>query len=481
MDSRTSHRTTATPLSRRTFLHVAGVAAASLGGGLLAACGPGTPAAAPAPAKPTPAPTSAAAPAPAGSKPAAFSGTLEFFGWTFAPDLVKKRVDAFTQATGIKVSYSNGPFAQFHDALVTKFAGNAPLDVVYGSDHWLPEFVEAGWVAPLDGFPNVELYKKDMLDSAVQAMTYKGKTYGLPYYTDVMALLYNEEHLQKAGFTSPPKTWDELMDQAKKIKAAKIAEYPVLFNLANESWLTEYVYAQVYSRGGDLFDSDNQPVFDKPDSAAADALNWLRRAIYEEKVLSPASVETGELAGLKAMQGGQGTFTMLGKYRLFALNDPKQSQIAGKAKQALMPSGMAGKGQTVAWTRLFHVTASAAKSRDRADAAYKLVEWFGGKDSSGTYATAKAFLLEGGPSFAAKPLYQDPQVQKFFAGWGDPATMEKQAQLSRAKSGMQATWFNEWDTFNKTVWQKALLRQEETVAALRASADKWRGLKKQAG
>lgn len=452
---------------------------------MIAACAPttpGAPAQAPAPASTTGvAPTAAAAPTSPSKPTSAFTGQIEFFGWTFAPELVQRRVQAFTAATGIKVNYSNAPFAQFHDALVTKFAGNAPLDVVYGSDHWLAEFVEAGWIAPLDGMPNLETYKKDVTEAALQAMTYKGKVYALPYYGDYMALLYNEEHLQKAGFSAPPKTWDELLEQAKKIKAEKIVDYPVLFNLANESWLTEYIYTLVYSRGGDLFDKEYGPLFDKPGSAAADALHWLRRAMHDEKVLPQTAVETGELAGLKAMQGGQATFILLGKYRLFALNDPKQSQIAGKARQALMPSGMNGKNETVTWTRLYHLTSAAAKDRARADAGYRLIEWLGGKDDSGTYGMPKALLLEAGVGFVTTPLYKDAEVTKFFSGWGDPALMERQSSLARTKSGLQATWFNEWDTFNKTLWQRALLKQEEVEQALAASAAKWRELKKQAG
>src|SRR5690348_14593344 len=74
-------------------------------------------------------------------------GTLNFIGWSAAVDQVKAQISAFERATGIRVNYENFPWAQFRTALVTRLVGNAPIDVSWISDAWLPEFVEAGWLA----------------------------------------------------------------------------------------------------------------------------------------------------------------------------------------------------------------------------------------------------------------------------------------------------------------------------------------------
>ena len=42
--------------------------------------------------------------------------------------------------------------------------------------------------------------------------------YGMPWILDTKYLFYNKEILEKAGITAPPKTWDELAEQAKIIK-----------------------------------------------------------------------------------------------------------------------------------------------------------------------------------------------------------------------------------------------------------------------
>jgi len=457
-------------LSRRQILQAGAFAGAGLLLGGLAGCSTDKAAA------PGAAPTT-------GGKPGAFGnyenfkGTLNLYGWSAVVETLQKRADAFTAIRKIPVSYAQTAYAQYHDAAVTKFTGTAPMDLVFSSDAWIAEWAEAGWITPVDGFPGIDELKKDLVPSAIEAGTYNGKFYGLPYYADYMALLYNAEHLEKAGIKAPPATWDEVVEQSKKIKAAGVAEYPVLLALAQETWMTEYIIAQIYSRGGSYFDKDNEPIFDKAGSAAEEAMKWMIDAVHTHKILSPASVETGELAALKAMQSGQASFILLGRYRLSSLNDAKQSQIAGKARQALMPKGMSGKGETVSWTRPYVISVQAVKDKDRLAAAYELMKWYGGKDDKGKYETQKQVLLAAGSSFATKPLFQDPEVLAYYKSWGDPDLMQKQLELSRGKEAL-LPFYSEWDTFNKAAWSNAILKRTTPADALKTSANKWRELKK---
>ena len=57
-------------------------------------------------------------------------------------------------------------------------------------------------------------------------MTYKGKQYGITYYTDFMGFIYNAEMLKKAGIAAPPTTWAEVTDQAKIIKDKGLVAVP---------------------------------------------------------------------------------------------------------------------------------------------------------------------------------------------------------------------------------------------------------------
>jgi multiple sugar transport system substrate-binding protein len=111
---------------------------------------------------------------------------VHFSAWSAAVDQVKSHVAAFENSTGIKVDYSNAPWAQYRDAMITKFVGNAPLDMLWVSDSWLPEWADAGWIEPVDDFDFLMKYNAEAEQFCTDSMTYKGRQYGLTYYTDFM-------------------------------------------------------------------------------------------------------------------------------------------------------------------------------------------------------------------------------------------------------------------------------------------------------
>ena len=76
------------------------------------------------------------------------ANTLNMYSWSAAVDLVKSHLTAFEADTGIKVAYSNAPWAQYREAMVTKFVAKAPIDVLWVSDSWLPEWAAGRLAGP---------------------------------------------------------------------------------------------------------------------------------------------------------------------------------------------------------------------------------------------------------------------------------------------------------------------------------------------
>jgi multiple sugar transport system substrate-binding protein len=157
-----------------------------------------------------------------GAEALAQGNALNYNTWSAAVDLVRGHTNAFSQKTGIKVNYANSPWAQYRDTMVTRFVGKAPMDVLWVSDSWLPEWADAGWIAPINDYPQLLAYNKEADKFCTDSMIYKGKQYGLTYYSDYMAFFYDEQMLAKAGIKEPPKTWDELVQQSLKIKSAAL-------------------------------------------------------------------------------------------------------------------------------------------------------------------------------------------------------------------------------------------------------------------
>jgi multiple sugar transport system substrate-binding protein len=401
---------------------------------------------------------------------------INFATWSAGVDTVKSHLAAFEAKTGIKVNYTNSPWAQFRETMITKFIGKAPIDTLWVSDSWLPEWAEAGWLAPVDQYKALT-DNADVEQFCVDSMTYKGKQYGNTYYNDYMAFLYNAEMLEKAGIKTPPATWAEVADQSKIIKDKGLTQWPVLISMAQESWLIEFMTAMVYSNGGHFVDDKGNAVMQDPQGGAGKALRWLVDAVQKEKILSPSCVETGELAVLKAFSSGEHAFTLIPKYRMRTLNDPAQSKIAGNAKITLMPKGENGSNATVGWMRFYGMTPRAQADADRAANTVKLMEWFGGK-AEGEYKFQKMMFKDVGSGFGVKSLFSDPEIRAGYAAYGDVNLISQQQSLARKKD-VVTPWFGEWNDANGTAWQQAIMGKITVEQALNTSAAKWTELKKQ--
>jgi multiple sugar transport system substrate-binding protein len=412
-----------------------------------------------------------------GTSRALAADPIYFATWSAAVDTVKSHLAAFESKTGIKVEYSNSPWAQFRETMVTKFVGKAPIDTLWISDSWLPEWAEAGWIEPVDQYKALTAYNSDVDKFCVDSMTYNGKQYGITYYTDFMGFIYNAAILDKAGIKAPPQSWDEVTEQSKVIKDKGLSEWPMLLAMAQETWLIEFLAAMTYSHGGSFTDDKGLAAMQDGKNGAVAALRWVVDAVHKHKIVSPSCVETGELAALKTFSSGQHAFGLIPKYRLRTLNDPQQSQIAGKANIALMPKGANGSHATVGWMRFYGLTPRAQTDATRAANTVKLMEWFGGK-ADGDYTFQKLLFKDIGSGFGQKSLFQDPEIRKLYATYGDVEVIGKQQSLARKKDVI-TPWFGEWNDVNGAAWQQAILGKVTPEQALKTSADKWNALKKQ--
>ena len=412
---------------------------------------------------------------PGGLARAAAAEPINFATWSAAVDTVKSHLAAFEAKTAIKVNYSNLPWAQYRDAMITKFVGNAPIDVLWVSDSWLPEWADAGWLTPIDQYRTLTAYNADASEFCNQSMIYKGKQYGLTYYTDYMGFICNAALMEKAGIASPPASWAEVVEQAKIVKSKGLSDWPLLIPMAQETWLIEFLSAMVFSHGGGFVDDKRNAAMQEGGARAA--LRWLVDAVHQHRIVSPACVETGELAGLKTFSAGQHAFALLPKYRLRTLNDPAQSQIAGHAALALMPQGEGGSHATVGWMRFYGMTARAQADASRAASTVKLIEWFGGK-ADGEYRFQKLLFKDVGAAFGVKSLFDDAEMREAYKAYGDVDLIGKQQALARKKDVI-SPWFGEWNDVNGAAWQQALLGKVTPEQALATSAAKWAELKKQ--
>lgn len=127
-----------------------------------------------------------------GTAAAALSGcasgetdALRFEGWDFEPQLVEQNLARFMQRNpAIRVEYTPITSAQFIQKITAEFMGGSGPDAMYMYDDYLASAVEAEWLQPIDGLPGVDRIHDAIYPVNAQAMSYAGKRWGVPYYTD---------------------------------------------------------------------------------------------------------------------------------------------------------------------------------------------------------------------------------------------------------------------------------------------------------
>jgi multiple sugar transport system substrate-binding protein len=93
-------------------------------------------------------------------------------------------------------------------------AGGKDADIMLLDTYWLNEFAAAGWLEPMDAYLP-QGYQDDFFPFANDIVKYNGKQYGVLRQIDLSGIWYNKDLFKKAGITAPPKTIDELVNDAK--------------------------------------------------------------------------------------------------------------------------------------------------------------------------------------------------------------------------------------------------------------------------
>ncbi|PSL38328.1 carbohydrate ABC transporter substrate-binding protein (CUT1 family) [Labedella gwakjiensis] len=165
-----------------------------------------------------------------------------------------------------------------------------------------------------------------------------GKTYGLPFDGDTHVLFYNKEILARNGFDTPPKTWDEYLEQTKTITENEGADGvygAAVFGQKSPLILGASFANRLAGFGGEFVDEDGKPTINSPEAvAAAQAL------VDVNDYALPTPAETDFGAGNSAWFAGKVGFienwTDLG----VRSQDPESgSEVVDKWGVTLLPTG----------------------------------------------------------------------------------------------------------------------------------------------
>jgi multiple sugar transport system substrate-binding protein len=294
-------------------------------------------------------------------------------------DQVVKEFEAKNPGVNIQTTYV--AYDALHDKLVTSISGKSPAyDIVLVDDIWFPQFAAAGWLMDVTNKIPKEM-RKDAYAASWDIVSYKGKQYGVPYLLDQMYFYYNEKLLKEAGFSAPPKTWEEMVEMAKVMKQKKIVEYPVIWSWGQiEASICNWV-TLLGGNGGTFFDKNGNPKFN--DEKGVATLKWMVQTL-KDGISNPASTASGEEDVRSTFSQGKAAFAINWVYMYTMTNDPKESQIVGQTRMALIPA-FAKSGVKSASNNGSMGFAVTARSKNR-ETAWKFISYLASRDVQKRYA-----------------------------------------------------------------------------------------------
>ncbi|MFF3815473.1 extracellular solute-binding protein [Streptomyces bluensis] len=317
----------------------------------------------------------------------------------------KALVKEFEKANkDIKVEFVNVPFDQAQNKFDTAAGSKGAPDVLRSEVGWTPAFAKKGFFLPLDGTEALADRSKFQA-SLIEQATYEGKTYGVPFTTDTLALVYNKALFEKAGIKEAPKTWDDLKKAAATIKdKTGVDGY----------WgSTQAYYAQsfLYGEGADTVDADAKKITVTSPAAKKGYETW--QGLFDGKGLHKADTTADAYAHIQeAFVSGKVASIIQGPWEI--TNFYKGSAFKDKANLGIATVPAGSTGTAGAPTGGHNLSVYAGSDKAHQQAALKLVKFMTSAKAQETIALKNSTLPTRDDAYTAE-VKADPGIAGYQA------------------------------------------------------------------
>jgi ABC-type glycerol-3-phosphate transport system substrate-binding protein len=197
-----------------------------------------------------------------------------------------------------------------------------------------------GLIRPLDEL--VAKYGQNL--SPNQLIKIDGKIMAIAMMVNAQHLMYRSDILEQLKI-EPPKTYDEMLAAAEKIKASGLVPYPVGAT-TRTGWNLAMDFTNLYmGYGGQFFTADNKPAVKS--EAGIKTLEMLKKL---SAYMDPEYLTADSTFVQKQFQQNKVALSNFWASRAGALENPAESQVVGKVKVAAAPAAVpGGKPATTVW------------------------------------------------------------------------------------------------------------------------------------
>lgn len=345
----------------------------------------------------------------------------------------------------VKVNVTAIPWDSAHDKYQTGIAAGTTPDIGQIGTTWMGEFGGTGAFDPTPTNVDTAGFYPGSLDSTRVA----GGTFGVPWYVDTPLLYYRTDLATRAGYTAPPKTWDDLKAMARAMQQRAGAKYGIALGPHDFQGFLPWAW----SAGASLTTPDGKKwTLDSPEMVRAVKAY---QSFFTEGVANKApSTDTGAYEG----DFIKGTVPMFigGPSEVGALAKAGGADFAGKYATAVLPADRTSTS-FVGGSDL--VVFKQSKNRT---AAWKVIQYLSKAQTQVTWYQKTGDLPATQAAWSLAPLSSDPKLAVFGR------------QLKSVKSPPPTTAWTQVQAAGNSVMEKVTVSGLDPAQAMRqlqATAD----------
>lgn len=205
-----------------------------------------------------------------------------FWGSETRRPIIEKIIDDFNASQDeIFVKHTYLPFGDIWTKALAATAAGDPPDVIINDINKVAHRAKENQNTNLSKYIKEDPAVKDRFyPDLYKATLYKGDAYALPFTTDTRFLFWNKDLFREAGLDpdTPPKTWAEIEEFAKKLDKKKGERYETIGFLPRQGIGPDIWMAN--ADGQRYWDYEkNKPVINQPTDVQA--LKWIKN--YEDR------------------------------------------------------------------------------------------------------------------------------------------------------------------------------------------------------
>lgn len=192
--------------------------------------------------------------------------------------------------------------------ILTAVIGKVPPDILAFYPQMTGQFVELDAIQPLENWLNQTPVKAEIFPALLNELTLDGHLWSVPFYTSNLGIFYRPDLFQAAGITTPPKTWAEFREAARKLtidrdRDGRPEQYGLLLPLGKGEW-TVFCWVPFLAAAGGEIVAQQRPNLTNP--GAIEALQFWQDLIQDGSATLSAPErgyeEDAFIAGRVAMQ-----------------------------------------------------------------------------------------------------------------------------------------------------------------------------------